>query len=58
MDNELTSFEDLMFELKVEVESFYHYWMDGHKETPEQFPLDLEPGEFFEQFVVFLNSKG
>lgn len=29
---------------------FAHWWMQQHHEEPDKFPLNLEPGEWDEQF--------
>lgn len=35
------------------IRNFARYWHEQHLENPEQFPLELEPGQWFEQYQTF-----
>lgn len=50
-------FCELLRDLKRDVDDFRQYWADNNHTDPDNFPLKLEAGEFFEQFLIFLNLQ-
>jgi hypothetical protein len=53
----MDKFSIFMRELKQDVENFNEFWENGHKDAPEAFPLDLSEGDFFDQFLMYLNTQ-
>jgi hypothetical protein len=40
------------------LERFKNYWLKGHKETPEDFPIAMSHEEWHEHFTFYLSSHG
>lgn len=36
------------------VETFKKDWLEGRSETPGQYPTEMNPGDWDEQFTIFL----
>ena len=47
-------FEDFIVELQQEVEGFELYWKESRKISPKEFPMELNLGDWNEQFNIFL----
>lgn len=43
-------------ESKTDIDRFLAVWMNRHKESPDDWPIEMEPGEWFEQFLAFLTT--
>lgn len=39
-------------ELKL-IDHFQRYWKERHEHDPKNFPLDLKPGDWDEQLIIF-----
>ncbi len=48
---------DFIKESKNDVLRFEKYWNENHKTQPEYFPLNMEPADWFEQFLIFLQNQ-
>lgn len=35
------------------LERFFLWWREQHKQNPDKFPAELEPGEWYEQLMMF-----
>lgn len=42
---------------EIELETFCEYWLKRNEEDSENYPLDIEPGEFDEQFAAWLSVQ-
>lgn len=40
-------------EEQSDLDRFYNYWTANHTKNPEMFPMQMEPGEWFEQFMAW-----
>lgn len=50
--------EDFVKELREDVLRFERMWVRKHKKTPKQYPMKMGSGDWFEQFMVFITTKG
>jgi hypothetical protein len=46
---------DFCLESHNDVARFLAYWCTEHAKDPEGFPMDMPPGEWYEQFMTFLS---
>ena len=46
------TFEQYLIELRRDVEHFEVYWRDNNAAMPEEFPMDMEAGDWDEQFLL------
>jgi hypothetical protein len=44
-------------EMRADVDAFLAYWESHMKTEPEQYPVEMQPGEWHEQFLLFLSLK-
>lgn len=49
--------EAFIMEMREDVLRFERYWLRQHKKTPAQYPLKMESGDWFEQFLAFIELK-
>lgn len=49
--------DDFINILLEDVSKFKDFYLEGHKENPEEFPLELEEGDWLEQFLMFINTE-
>lgn len=45
--------EGFITEKKLEIEAFERWWIKNHEENPNNFPLELGPGDWDEQLQLF-----
>lgn len=38
---------------KDQLDAFYAWWLHKHAEDPENFPLDINPGDWDEQLELY-----
>lgn len=38
------------------ITAFIQWWMDNNKINPGHFPLEMEPEEWFEQYIAYFTS--
>lgn len=41
-----------------EILKFKGFWEYNHNTNPEMFPLNMEEGDWFEQFMAYITSNG
>ena len=41
----------------AETIAFRDYWLEGHKREPEVYPMKLSEGEWFEQFIIYQETR-
>jgi hypothetical protein len=47
---------DFIAESLSEVQEFEAYWKANNERDPEMFPMLMNPGEWFEQFLTFVST--
>lgn len=48
--------EDYIKEQHELVETFKKAWLQGRSKTPSQYPMEMNPGDWDEQYVACLTS--
>jgi hypothetical protein len=48
---------DFIIESLRDVRGFDTYWKASHQGAPAEFPMEMKPGDWFEQFLLFLQWK-
>lgn len=51
------AFEDFVKKVLDDVKRFKKHWLKENKVNPEYYPLAMAEGEFWEQFMVFLQTE-
>jgi hypothetical protein len=46
-----------LVEMRSDVDRFEADWLAKNKAEPENYPLRLEPGDWMEQFMVFIGLE-
>jgi hypothetical protein len=50
--------EEFILESKRDVDRFREMWADSAKADPVAFPDDMNPGDWFDQFMMFISGGG
>jgi hypothetical protein len=48
---------DFCEESHRDITRFLVYWVASHVNNPEMFPMDMQPGDWDEQFRLFLDTE-
>jgi len=49
--------EAFVKEVRDDVLRFERYWVQQHKKKPEQYPMEMNSGDWNEQFLAFLETE-
>lgn len=47
------TFEEFMAELRMSVDAFEKHWREKNKQDPDNYPMSLMGGDWFEQFMSY-----
>lgn len=50
------SLDEFITESRQDVERFRLHWLKQHDAKPEHFPTEMNPGDWFDQFITFLSN--
>lgn len=45
-----------VYESREEIIAFERFWLDMHRQSPDAFPLEMGEGEWFEQFMSWIET--
>lgn len=48
--------EDFVAEMKADVDRFATNWRKNHAATPEEWPMQMDGGDWYDQFLMFESS--
>lgn len=51
-------FAEFVQECRDDVDRFRDYWNEERRKNPQLYPLELQPGDWFDQFLAFLALEG
>lgn len=49
--------EAFVKEVREDILRFERYWVKHHKVEPERYPMRMNPGDWNEQFLAFLETE-
>jgi hypothetical protein len=44
--------------IQLEAEKFKEHWLENAKKEPENWPTSMNEGDWWEQFIIHLGTKG
>lgn len=51
------SLEDFVKELRADANRFERHWVQQHKTKPDQYPMKMGGGDWWEQFLAWLETS-
>jgi hypothetical protein len=57
MEERIMDLNEYVEDAKKSVDEFRDWWTERRKEAPEDFPLEMSPGDWDEQFRSFLSYR-
>jgi hypothetical protein len=49
--------DDFLEQLREDVGGFARMWMEGRHKDPDLYPMELEPGDWFDQYIIFITGE-
>ena len=49
--------EEFIKECHKDIDDFEASWLDESDDAPKNFPMEMEPGDWWEQFVAFIECN-
>jgi len=55
-EREEMSLDEFLAEMRRDMDTFERSWKKNAEKTPEQWPLKMKPGDWYDQFIIFESS--